>query len=100
MISQFSCSSCPSWINPGGSCMNSTTGYAPVAGGRLYYEVAGDGHPLVLTHAAVAEHRMWDEQFPVFAQHYRTIRYDLRGFGQSSDAEEPFAYYQDLHDLL
>ena len=75
-------------------------GYAPVTGGQLYYEVAGSGHPLVLTHAGVADHRMWDEQFPAFARHYRTIRYDFRGFGQSSGSDVPFAYHQDLHDLL
>ncbi len=76
------------------------TGYAPVAGGQLYYEVAGSGPALVLTHAGLAPSRMWDAQFWTFADHYRVIRYDMRGFGQSSDAETDFAYYQDLHDLL
>lgn len=75
-------------------------GYAPVAGGRLYYEVAGSGPPLVLTHSGLAPSQMWDAQFWTFADHYRVIRYDMRGFGQSSDSEIPFAYYQDLHDLL
>jgi pimeloyl-ACP methyl ester carboxylesterase len=76
------------------------TGYAPVAGGRLYYEMAGSGPALVLTHAGLAHSPMWDPQFAVFAEQYRVIRYDMRGFGQSSDSEIPFAYYQDLHDLL
>lgn len=75
-------------------------GYAPVAGGQVYYEVAGAGPPLVLTHSGLADSRMWDAQFWTFADHYRVIRYDMRGFGQSSDAETDFAYYQDLHDLL
>ena len=78
----------------------SETGYAPVAGGRLYYEVTGDGYPLVLNHAGVADHRMWEEQVAAFAPQYRVIRYDTRGFGQSSDAEGPFSYHQDLRDLL
>jgi pimeloyl-ACP methyl ester carboxylesterase len=62
--------------------------------------VAGRGPALVLTHAAVADHRMWDEQFPAFAAHYRTIRYDFRGYGKSSDAAGPFSFEQDIHDLL
>ncbi len=38
------------------------TGYLDVNGGRLYYEVEGEGHPLVLIHAGIAKLRMWDEQ--------------------------------------
>ena len=37
------------------------TGYADVNGARLYYEVAGEGHPLVLLHAGICDSRMWDE---------------------------------------
>jgi pimeloyl-ACP methyl ester carboxylesterase len=76
------------------------TGTVAVEGGQIYYEAMGSGHALVLTHAGVANHRMWDDQFNVFAQHYRVIRYDVRGVGQSSDSDRPFAFYQDLHDLL
>jgi pimeloyl-ACP methyl ester carboxylesterase len=80
--------------------LRSETGYAPVAGGRLYYEEVGDGYPLALNHAGVADHRMWDAQVAAFAPRYRVIRYDARGFGRSSDAEGPFSYHQDLRDLL
>jgi len=76
------------------------SGFADVNGGRLYYEVAGQGHPLVLTHEGIADHRMYDGQFGAFAQHYRTIRYDLRGYGRSSLPTEPFSYSEDLYGLL
>lgn len=77
------------------------TGYAPVNNGRLWYEAAGTGHPLVLLHGGLVDSRLWDPQFPVFAQHYRTIRYDLRGHGRSSDAgPEPYSHIDDLHTLL
>jgi pimeloyl-ACP methyl ester carboxylesterase len=66
----------------------------------LYYEVAGSGHPLLLIHAGVADHRMWDDQFPVFAERHRTIRYDTRGFGQSITQDVPFTNQQDAVDLL
>jgi pimeloyl-ACP methyl ester carboxylesterase len=76
------------------------TGFAEVNGARLYYEIAGEGHPVVLAHAAVSDHRMWDAQFALFAERYRVIRYDLRGFGRSLMPAGPYAFYRDLHGLL
>jgi 3-oxoadipate enol-lactonase len=76
------------------------SGYVPATGARLYYEVAGSGHPLVLIHAGIADCRMWDEQVPVFAQHFRVIRYDTRGFGKSKTEDVEYSNRQDLHDLL
>jgi pimeloyl-ACP methyl ester carboxylesterase len=76
------------------------SGFAAVSGGRLYYEMAGTGHPLVLSHEGIADSRMYDDQFAVFAERYQTIRYDLRGFGQSSQPTGPFSYAEDLAELL
>lgn len=75
--------------------LTSTTGFLDVQTASLYYEVAGEGYPLLLLHAGIADNRMWDEQFPVFAQHYRTIRYDLRGYGQTRWDSGTFATYED-----
>src|SRR5262249_10957646 len=69
-------------------------------GGPLYYEVAGEGHPLVLIHAGVADHTMWDDQMDAFAQHYRVICYDTRGFGKTPVVDRDFSNRQDLYDLL
>ncbi|MBA2681736.1 MAG: alpha/beta hydrolase [Ktedonobacteraceae bacterium] len=83
--------------------LTSTTGFLDVQAASLYYEVAGKGYPLLLLHAGVADSRMWDDQFPIFAQHYRTLPYDLRGFGQSRWESGPFASYEDpvaLFNLL
>ena len=80
--------------------MDITTGYAPVEGGELYYEVAGQGYPLVLIHAGVADCRMWDEQFEVFADRYRVVRYDTRGFGKTRTQAVSFSNRQDVADLL
>jgi 3-oxoadipate enol-lactonase len=76
------------------------TGFLEVQGAPLYYEVTGQGHPLLLLHAGVADSRMWAEQVPVFAQHYQTICYDLRGFGRSSLPAGRFAGYEDPALLL
>src|SRR5690242_4972987 len=75
-------------------------GYAPVENGQLYYEVAGEGYPLVLIHAGIANSRMWDAQVEAFAQRYRVIRYDTRGFGKTRTEETSYSNRQDLYDLL
>ncbi|GLV60830.1 hydrolase [Dictyobacter sp. S3.2.2.5] len=80
--------------------LNSQTGFLQAHGAPLYYEVAGQGEPLLLIHAGIADSRMWDEQFAAFARHYRVIRYDQRGYGQSQYPAMPFAYYDDPAELL
>lgn len=45
----------------------SNSGYVEVAGARLYYEVAGEGEPLVVAHPGIANLRMWDDQEEAFA---------------------------------
>ncbi len=76
------------------------TGFAPVPGGRLYYEVVGAGPTVVLLHGGNLDHRMWDEQLPVLRPHFRVIRYDARGFGHSSPADTAFEAQADLYALL
>lgn len=78
----------------------STTGFCSVPAASLYYECAGDGYPLLLLHAGIADSRMWDDQFATFAQHYRTVRYDLRGYGQTRWEDGSFAAYEDPAALL
>jgi pimeloyl-ACP methyl ester carboxylesterase len=80
--------------------MQTQAGIAPINGAQLYYEVSGQGQPLVLLHAGVADSRMWDAQVKAFAPHFRVIRYDLRGFGQSPMPSGRFAHYEDLRGLL
>ena len=77
-----------------------TSGYAEINGARMYYEVAGDGMPVVFVHAGVADRRMWDDQFPVFAERYRAIRFDMRGFGNTEPVAAEYATHDDLHALL
>jgi pimeloyl-ACP methyl ester carboxylesterase len=76
------------------------TGKAEVNGARIYYEVAGEGEPLVLVHAGIADSRMWEGQFAAFAERYRVIRYDMRGFGKTEMVDGPFSHHEDLRGLL
>ena len=78
------------------------TGFAEINGTTLYYEVAGAGHPFVLVHGHLLDRRSWDDQFAVFAQQYRVIRYDQRGFGDSGliAKGKPYSDRQDLYELM
>ena len=76
-----------------------TSGTVPVEGGKLYYEAKGEGHPIVLIHAGFLDRRMWDEQFELFSNRYKVVRYDVRAFGRSSKADK-FSDFEDLHALL
>jgi alpha-beta hydrolase superfamily lysophospholipase len=78
------------------------SGFAEVQGGRLYYESAGSGDAVVLVHGNVGDRRHWDAQFGALAVGYRVIRYDVRGFGESSLPEEgrPYSDHEDLATLL
>ncbi len=86
-----------------GVCQGDTTkpqtGYAEVNGTRLYYELAGRGEPLVLIHGWSFDTRCWDDQVPAFSQHFRVLRYDLRGFGRS-DVPQVGAAYSHTDDLV
>lgn len=76
-----------------------STGYAEVNGAKLYYEIAGEGHPFVLIHGGLVDRRLWDDQFSTFARQYRVIRYDVRGFGNSTPVTAHTAAYSFTDDL-
>jgi pimeloyl-ACP methyl ester carboxylesterase len=56
-----------------------------IPGARLYYQDAGgDGTPVVFMHPASGSADSWEFQLPAFqARGYRTVTYDLRGWGRS-----------------
>jgi len=80
--------------------MTPTAKTAEVNGAKLHYEVAGGGDPLVLVHAGIADGRMWGAQMDAFSEHFRTVRYDMRGFGASPAVAGPYSHHADLRALL
>lgn len=74
--------------------------YAPVNGARLYYEDVGSGPTLLFVHAGIADSRMWDTQVTAFADRYRCIRFDQRGFGKSLPVEGEYTFREDLAALI
>ncbi len=71
-----------------------------VPGGKISYEEAGQGPPIVLLHEGIADKRMWNREFPVLARVHRVVRYDLRGYGRSTPATMAYSPVGDLVALL
>jgi 3-oxoadipate enol-lactonase len=76
------------------------TGFCEVDGGRIYYEVDGDGPALALIHAGVANLRQWDAQVPEFAHTHRVVRFDSRTFGRSTTDNVAVSNRGDLAAVL
>ena len=76
------------------------SGFANIDNAKIYYETAGEGIPLLMIHAGVADHRQWNNEFTAFAQGYQVIRYDMRGYGKSEPVEGEFSHMSDLVSLL
>src|SRR5512138_450217 len=75
-------------------------GHLNLGDGQLYYETAGQGMPLVLSHAAFLDSRMFDAVWEPLAKHFRVIRYDMRGYGRSTPVNGPLCRRADLAQLL
>ncbi|MGH3032826.1 MAG: alpha/beta fold hydrolase [Gaiellaceae bacterium] len=54
----------------------------------------------MLLHAGVGDRRLWDEQMDAFAERFRVVRYDARGFGDSPLPGGPFSFVDDLCAIL
>jgi pimeloyl-ACP methyl ester carboxylesterase len=77
-------------------------GFAEVNDTRLYYEIVGKGHLLVLVHGFTEDTKMWNDQFEAFAKRFKVMRYDMRGFGKSSlpIVGKEYSHTKDLKALL
>lgn len=61
--------------------------------GRLYYELDGpdDAPVLVLSNSLGTTMAMWLPQLPALTEHFRVLRYDTRGHGQSDVTPGPYS---------
>lgn len=66
----------------------------------VYYEVYGQGDPVILLHGGLANGTYWANQIPVFAAKYQLIVMDSRGHGRSSFDEQPISYALMASDVL
>jgi len=67
---------------------------------NIYYELAGQGPPLVLLHANPFDHTMWLYQIAHFSRRFTVVAVDLRGYGRSDKPEQPFAFSDMANDVV
>jgi pimeloyl-ACP methyl ester carboxylesterase len=77
-----------------------TEGYLERDGEQIWYETAGDGPAVVLSHGLGGNAAVWYQQVPHFAQHHRVITWDQRGFGRSSSRTGRIGPGPAVDDLL
>lgn len=78
-----------------------TEGYLTVDDGeRVWYETAGNGPDLILSHGLGGNAAIWYQQLPHFAQHYRVTSWDQRGFGRSTNAAKRHGPTAAVSDLI
>jgi len=71
-------------------------------GCKLHVDVQGDADApvLMLSNSLGTTHRMWDDQVKPLTQHFRLVRYDRRGHGQSGAPKGPYTMEQLGRDAL
>ena len=74
--------------------------FADANGQRLFCEVHGDGEPLVLVTGLGGDRLSWGEQLEALSAQYRTIVFDNRDSGQSSECAEGYEVVDLAHDTL
>lgn len=79
--------------------------YLALDGVELYYELHGEGHPLVFIHGASGTHLTWWQQVAEFRHHFSCLIFDQRGFGKSRatadyDVGDGNILYRDLRALV
>jgi pimeloyl-ACP methyl ester carboxylesterase len=76
------------------------TGYAPVNGLKMYYEIHGTGQPLVLLHGAFsAIGTSFGALLPELAKTRQVIAFDLQAHGHTADIDRPLSLEQMADDV-
>jgi pimeloyl-ACP methyl ester carboxylesterase len=68
-------------------------------GVELFYEAAGAGDPIMLTHGSWTDGRTWEAIVGPLAEDFRVVTWDRRGHSRSQDGDGPGSYREDAADL-
>jgi pimeloyl-ACP methyl ester carboxylesterase len=80
--------------------MKTKTGYANVNGIKLYYEIHGQGKPLVLIHGGGSTiQTTFGNVLPLLAKKFTIIAVELQAHGHTSDRNAPETFQQDADDV-
>ena len=73
---------------------------ASVNGFQMYYEIHGEGEPLVLLHGFFGSGEFWQPLVADLAKDYRLVIPDLRKHGRSTDPGGMFTHRQAAKDVF
>lgn len=71
--------------------------YASANGVNIYYEVHGDGYPVVMIGGLGSQIESWATQVPIYSKHFKVVVFDNRGAGRS-EKPEPGYTTEDMAD--
>ncbi|RVU54530.1 alpha/beta fold hydrolase [Anaerosphaera multitolerans] len=69
-------------------------------GVKLFYEVEGEGSPIIFTHGATWNHLQWENQVNALKDKFKVITWDVRGHGYSTLPEGPIDPEDFTDDLI
>jgi 3-oxoadipate enol-lactonase len=78
----------------------SNSGYIKVDNDSIFYESSGSGKVIILIHDGLLDREVWNNQFSYFSKKFRVIRYDRRGYGNSSPSSQRYSNAEDLNTLF
>jgi len=71
--------------------------FAKVNGVKLYYEVLGEGPPVVLIGGLGSQISSWSSQVPLYSKYFKVVIFDNRGAGLSDKPRDPYSI-EDMAD--
>ncbi|HSR31256.1 MAG TPA: alpha/beta hydrolase [Anaerolineae bacterium] len=66
----------------------------------MYYEIHGEGEPLIVLHGSADSIETMRNAIVPLAEQYRVIAVDTRGHGRSTDSDHPFSYDLFAKDII
>lgn len=66
------------------------TGYVDHQGTKIFYQIRGEGDPLILLMGFGADGNVWEKHVAEYQKHFRCILLDNRGVGKSDQPQGPY----------
>lgn len=66
----------------------------------MYYEIHGEGEPVLLMHSVTGSMAQFENVIPILAEEYQVIAVDFRGHGRTTDAGQPLSYELMASDMV
>ncbi len=74
--------------------------YAQIGGLSLYYELHGEGEPLVLLHGGGSTiQSTYKVMLPLLAERHRIVAVELQAHGRTADIDRPLSFESDADDV-